>query len=205
MTERLEIRLAGSGGQGIILMGIILAEAAGLYEGRYVCQTQAYGPEARGGAAKAEVVISPAEIDYPKALQPDILVALSQAAADTYGQDLKPGGLLLVDQTLVEDLPSPTTIALPFTAAARAETGRELMANVVALGALVRLTGIVSWASLEQAVGQRVPTGTAALSHQALQAGQRLAEEFLRRQKIRCLEGEIPAVPAAPPAAPEEN
>lgn len=188
MAERLEVRLAGSGGQGIILMGLILAEAAGLFEGKFVCQTQSYGPEARGGAAKAEVVISEEEIDYPKALQPDILVALNQAAADAYGQDLKPGGLLLVNSTLVEDLPSPKAIALPFTATARQELGRELLANLVALGALVRLSGIVRQASLEQAVRRRAPAGTVDLNLQALQAGLRLARDFLAHHVPKCLD-----------------
>lgn len=195
MVERLEVRLAGAGGQGIILMGIILAEAAGLYEGFVVCQTQSYGPEARGGAAKAEVVISREEIDYPKAIQPDILVAMNQAAADAYGLDLKPGGLLLVNSTLVEDLPSPKAIALPFTATARQETGRELLANIVALGALVRLSGIVRVASLEQAVRRRAPAGTAEINQRALQAGLRLAADFLAHHIPRCLE-EWPGLPA---------
>lgn len=195
MVERLEVRLAGAGGQGIILMGIILAEAAGLYEGFFVCQTQSYGPEARGGAAKAEVVISREEIDYPKAIQPDILVAMNQAAADAYGLDLKPGGLLLVNSTLVEDLPSPKAIALPFTATARQETGRELLANIVALGALVRLSGIVRVASLEQAVRRRTPAGTAEINQRALQAGLRLAADFLAHHIPRCLE-EWPELPA---------
>ena len=188
MAERLEVRFAGSGGQGIILMGLILAEAAGLFEGKFVCQTQSYGPEARGGAAKAEVVISEAEIDYPKALQPDILVAMNQAAADIYGLDLKHGGLLLVDRTLVRDFPSPKAIALPFTATARQEIRRELMANIIALGALVRLSGIVSRGSLEKALLKRAPAGTAAVNLQALGVGIKLAEEFLAHHIPKCLE-----------------
>src|SRR4030066_2016765 len=97
MSTRFEIRLAGSGGQGLILAGIILAEAAGIYDGKFVCQTQSYGPAARGGASKAEVVISDGEIDYPKAIQPDVLLAMNQKSLDAFSSDLKPGGLLLVD------------------------------------------------------------------------------------------------------------
>ncbi len=85
MQNRYEIRLAGSGGQGLILAGVILAEAAGLYDGKFVCQTQSYGPAARGGASMAEVVISDSEIDYPKAVHPDVLLAMNQKSLDTYG------------------------------------------------------------------------------------------------------------------------
>ncbi len=134
--ERYEVRLSGSGGQGIIVAGIILAEAAGIYEGKQVCQTQAYGPEARGGASKAEVVISDGEIDYPKAIKPDMVLAMNQKACDSYCYDLKPGGLIIVDGTLVKDLPTPRAIALPFTHIARQELGKEMVANIVALGAL---------------------------------------------------------------------
>lgn len=88
--ERYEIRLSGSGGQGLIIAGIILAEAAGIYDGKFVCQTQSYGPEARGGASKAEVVISDEEIDYPKAIKPDLLLAMNQKSCDVYFFDLKP-------------------------------------------------------------------------------------------------------------------
>ncbi len=82
--ERYEIRLSGTGGQGLIFAGIILAEAAGIHDGKYVCQTQSYGPEARGGASKAEVVISDREIDYPEAIKPDLLLAMSQKSCDAY-------------------------------------------------------------------------------------------------------------------------
>ena len=81
-VKRYEIRLAGSGGQGLILAGVILAEAAGIYDGKFVCQTQSYGPEARGGASKAEVVISDEEIDYPKAIRPDVLLAMNQKSLE---------------------------------------------------------------------------------------------------------------------------
>ena len=170
MAERLEIRLAGSGGQGLILAGIILAEAAGVYDGKFVCQTQSYGPEARGGASKAEVVISDSEIDYPKAIQPDVLLAMNQKSLDTFIRDLKPGGLLLVDADLVQEAPSTGTVALPFTQIAR-EVGRAMAANIVALGALIQLTGAVSLQSLEAAVLARVPKGTEDLNRRALAAG----------------------------------
>ena len=170
MSNRYEIRLAGSGGQGLILAGIILAEAAGVYDGRFVCQTQSYGPEARGGASKAEVVISDAEIDYPKAIQPDVLLALNQKSLEAFSSDLKPGGLLLVDADLVKEVPAGRAVALPFTRIAR-ELGRAMAANIVALGALAQLTGAVSLSSLESAVLARVPKGTGDLNRRALAAG----------------------------------
>jgi 2-oxoglutarate ferredoxin oxidoreductase subunit gamma len=176
MSSRYEIRLAGSGGQGLILAGIILAEAAGIYDGKFVCQTQSYGPEARGGASKAEVVISDAEIDYPKAIRPDVLLAMNQKSLDVFLSDLKPGGLLLVDADLVSEFPASRARALPFTRIAR-ELGRAMAANIVALGALAQLTGAVSLDSLEAAVLARVPKGTEDLNRQALAAGVAAAKE----------------------------
>jgi 2-oxoglutarate ferredoxin oxidoreductase subunit gamma len=170
MSNRYEIRLAGSGGQGLILAGIILAEAAGVYDGKFVCQTQSYGPEARGGASKAEVVISDAAIDYPKAIQPDVLLALNQKSLEAFSSDLKPGGLLLVDADLVKEAPAGRVLAVPFTRIAR-ELGRVMVANIVALGALAQLTGAVSLESLTAAVLARVPKGTEDLNRKALTAG----------------------------------
>jgi len=170
MSSRYEIRLAGSGGQGLILAGIILAEAAGVYDGKFVCQTQSYGPEARGGASKAEVVISDAAIDYPKAIRPDVLLALNQKSLEAFSSDLKPGGLLLVDADLVKEAPAGRVLALPFTRIAR-EAGSAMAANIVALGALAQLTGAVSLESLTAAVLARVPKGTEELNKKALAAG----------------------------------
>jgi 2-oxoglutarate ferredoxin oxidoreductase subunit gamma len=179
MAERKEIRLAGSGGQGLILAGVILGEAVGIHEGKFVAQTQSYGPEARGGASKSEVVISDQEIDYPKAVKPDILLCMNQAACDLYIFDVKPGGSLIVDSSLVHHLPTSLAVALPFTKIAR-ELGREMMANVVALGALAALTGVVSLPSLEAALLARVPPGTEKLNKKALQAGVKAAKAYLK-------------------------
>lgn len=178
---RYEIRLAGSGGQGLILAGVILAEAAGIHEGWEVAQTQSYGPEARGGASKSEVVISDTEIDYPKASKPDVLLCMSQAACDAYIFEVKPEGLVLVDATLVHHLPTTRAIALPFTRIAR-ELGSEAVANIVALGALVTLTGVVSLKNLEAAVQNRVPKGSEELNLRALKAGVKAARAYLREK-----------------------
>jgi 2-oxoglutarate ferredoxin oxidoreductase subunit gamma len=170
MAKRHEIRLAGSGGQGLILAGIILAEAAGIYDGKFVCQTQSYGPEARGGTSKAEVVISDTEIDYPQAIHPDVLVALNQKSLDAYIFDLEPEGLILVDADLVTEAPSSRTLALPFTRIAR-DLGTVMVINLVALGALAQFTGVVSLQGLEAAMLARVPKGTEDLNRRALAAG----------------------------------
>lgn len=182
MAERVEVRLAGSGGQGLILAGVILAEAAGIHEGKFVAQTQSYGPEARGGASKSEVVISDAEIDYPKAIKPNILLCMNQKACDTYIFDVQPGGTVIVDETLVPHLPTSWAIAIPFTHIARQEVGREMLANIVALGALAALTGIVSQESLEAAVLARVPRSTEEMNKKALAAGVKAARVHLHRE-----------------------
>ena len=169
--ERYEIRLSGSGGQGLIFAGIILAEAAGIYDGKFVCQTQSYGPEARGGASKAEVVISDTEIDYPKAIKPDLLLAMNQKSCDAYFFDLKPSGLLIIDSTFVKQLPTTRAIAIPFTQLSREKLGKEIGANIVALGALATISGVVSLNSLEAAVKNRIPRGTEEFNRKALKLG----------------------------------
>ena len=180
MPERYEIRLSGSGGQGLVTAGIILAEAVGVYEGKFVCQSQSYGPEARGGTSKSEVIVSDEEIDYPKAIKPDVLLAMNQSACDTYLFDRKVGGKLIVDTTLVRQLPT-SSIGIPFTRIARTETGNETVANMVALGALVVLTKIVSPKNLEAAVLARVPQGTEEVNRNALAAGFNAARRWTKQ------------------------
>jgi len=169
--ERYEVRLSGSGGQGIIMAAIVLAEAAGVYDEKYVCQSQSYGPEARGGTSKAEVIISNQTIDYPKAIKPDLLLTMNQEACNTYFPDLKTEGLLLVDSTLVHQIPTNRVAAIPFTRIARKEIGKEMVANMVALGAVGVLSQIISLKKLEQALMARVPKGTEETNRKALHAG----------------------------------
>lgn len=182
---RYEIRLSGSGGQGLIVAGIILAEAAGIYDGKYVCQTQSYGPEARGGASKAEVVISDEEIDYPKAIKPDLLLAMNQRSCDAYFFDLKRSGLLVVDASLVKQVPTTKVVAIPFTQIAREKLSNELVANVIALGSIGLLTGVVSLKSLEAAVLARFSKGTRDLNKAALEAGIEAARAYLKESHDR--------------------
>ena len=169
--DRYEIRFSGSGGQGIITLAVIFAEAAGVYSGKYVCQTQSYGPEARGGKSKAEVVISDTPIDYPKALGLDLLLAMNQAACDAYFFDLNNDGILVIDKGLVEQAPTSRVVALPFTQIAREETGREMTANMVALGAVGLLSGQVDLALLEKALLTRIPAGTEDMNSAAFRCG----------------------------------
>jgi 2-oxoglutarate ferredoxin oxidoreductase subunit gamma len=176
MSYRYEIRLSGSGGQGLILMGIILAEAIGIYDGKYVAQTQSYGPEARGGSSKSEVIVSDEEIDYPKAMKLDLFLAMNQKSCDEFYLDLKPEGLLIVDSTFVTQVPIPKAFRIPFTQIAREKFKREMVANIVALGALSQLTPIVSPKAIETAVLVRVPKGTEKLNREALRAGMAAAK-----------------------------
>lgn len=171
MSFRYDIRLSGSGGQGLILMGIILADAIGVYDGKFVAQTQSYGPEARGGSSKAEVVVSDVEIDYPKAMKLDLLLAMNQKSCDDYYMDLKPDGILIVDSTFVNQVPLQKAFRIPFTRIARENLKREMAANIVALGAIAKLTTIVSPKAIETAVLSRVPQGTEKLNRNALKAG----------------------------------
>ncbi|MFP3870620.1 MAG: 2-oxoacid:acceptor oxidoreductase family protein [Syntrophobacteria bacterium] len=180
---RYEIRLSGSGGQGLILAGIILAEAAGIHQNKYVAQTQAYGPEARGGASKSEVIVSDEEIDYPKATRLDLLLAMNQKSCDSYYFDLKPDGLLVVDSTFVVQTPTTKAIRIPFTEIARKQLGKEMVANIVALGAIATLTKVVSLKSLEAAVLARVPPKTEELNRKALQLGSKQARAVLKKER----------------------
>jgi 2-oxoglutarate ferredoxin oxidoreductase subunit gamma len=177
-VERFEIRLCGSGGQGIILAAIILAEAAGIIEGYNVSQTQSYGPEARGGRCKAEVVISSSQIDYPKAIQLDMMLAMNQASCDAYCYDFKPNGLLLVDSCQVDQAPTSRVAALPFTKIARDVAATDLVASIVALGALGHFCPLLSRKSLEAALFARVPPATRKINSKALRAGIKAAEKF---------------------------
>ena len=169
--SRMEIRLAGEGGQGMILAGIILAEAAAIYDHKNATQTQSYGPEARGGASKAEVVIAQGEIDHPEVIIADVLVAMSQEACDKYAGNLKKDGLLIVDQERVGRVPSSRAIKVPITRLAQESSGKSITASVVALGVLVGLTNVVTREAITQAVAARAPKGTEEMNRAALAAG----------------------------------
>jgi 2-oxoglutarate ferredoxin oxidoreductase subunit gamma len=169
-------------------MGIILAEAIGVYDGKYVAQTQSYGPEARGGSSKSEVIVSDEEIDYPKAMKLDLLLAMNQKSCDEFYPDLKPDGVLIVDSTFVTQVPTQRAFQVPMTRIAREKFKREVVANIIALGTLTQLTQIVSPKAIESAVLARVPKGTEKLNRDALRAGMAAA----KKAKKEWMEAEAP-------------
>jgi len=181
MIDRYEIRLSGSGGQGLILAGKILAEAAAIFDGHNAVQTQSYGPEARGGASKAEVVISDSEIDYPKAMKLDLLLALTQASCKKYSGDLKENAILIVDSDTVIKLPEGNfrVYSAPIARIALEEVGKTVVTNIVALGILTKISGIVSEGAMRKAILKRVPKGTEELNMKAFDIGLKKGEELL--------------------------
>lgn len=166
------IRLTGTGGQGLILAGIILAEAA-LLEGKNAIQSQSYGPEARGGASKAEVIIADEAIHFPKVQESDYLLCMSEKAYEKYNGGMKQDSVLIIDTTFVEETPNPkakTTYAIPITELAIKATGKEMTANICALG-IISALGIVNEDALQKAILKRIPKGTEELNMKAFKAG----------------------------------
>lgn len=179
---RKEVRICGFGGQGIVLAGVILGKAACVFDGYHAVQTQSYGPEARGGASRSEVVISDEPIGFPGVMEADVLVAMSQPAFDKYTGDLKKDAVIIVDPSLVIDTGDYVPIGIEFTALAD-DLGRKIVANIIMLGSLVKLTGVVSEEALTQAVLDTVPPRTIALNKKALQKGFEAAEKALAKVK----------------------
>lgn len=177
MEERYEIRLSGSGGQGLILAGIILADAATVYDGKKVVQTQSYGPEARGGASRAEVIISNQEIDYPKVTSPQLLLSLTQESFNKYSGDLAEDAIIIIDEEIEAPSSSYRIVKRPIIKTAKEELGRILVANIVSLGICVAVSNIVSQEAIEKAVLSRVPKGTEELNLKALHCGLTMGKE----------------------------
>ncbi|MBC7087275.1 MAG: 2-oxoacid:acceptor oxidoreductase family protein [Tissierellales bacterium] len=172
--KKYEIRLTGSGGQGLITGGIILAESA-ILDGKNALQSQSYGPEARGGASKAEVIISDQEIVFPKITECDLLLSLTNVACNKYIHTLKKGGILVIDSTV--DRPEREDIIIyqiPILETANEKLKKAFVANIVALGAINKILNLVSENSLEKAVLKRVPKGTEELNRNALIEGRNL-------------------------------
>lgn len=157
---RKEIKLAGFGGQGIILMSVMLANAAGYYDDKEIAQTQSYGPEARGGACQAAVVICDKEIDYIKCMNPDVFVAMSQAALDKYlaEVDIKTA-TILIDESLVTSVPDNIKhlYKVPATTIAEEECGNRMSANTVMLAAMVKITELIPMHALKSTITGHLP------------------------------------------------
>lgn len=169
--NKVEIRLSGSGGQGLITAGIILSHAA-IEQGLNVIQSQSYGPEARGGASRSEVIISNQEIYYPKVMNCDILLCLSQLSYEKYLRDLKTDGILIIDDSINYNENSSYDIySLPILSTAAEKLNKTMVSNIVALGAINKIINIVSKESLTSAILSRVPADTKNLNKQALEEG----------------------------------
>lgn len=150
---RQEIRLAGYGGQGIVLAGQLLGKAVALYDGKEAVFTQSYGPEARGGASSADLVIAAdGPVDYPLVTRPDFLVAMFQEAYERYRPEMAPGGLLVIDSDLVKPRPDEGPYrSVPATRLAEG-LGKKIVANVVMLGFFTAVSGLVRREAVEAAL-----------------------------------------------------
>lgn len=175
---RYEIRLSGEGGQGLILAGIILARAASIYGGKNAVQTQSYGPEARGGASKSEVIISEDEIDYPKVQKADLLLAFTQESLEKYYKDVKEGGIVMIDSNGVIDhsfVKGVNLYSIPFLKTATEEIGRVIVANMIALGAVGEaIKDILDPSAIEKAIKDAVHKGTEDMNIKAFVKGREL-------------------------------
>jgi 2-oxoglutarate ferredoxin oxidoreductase subunit gamma len=171
--SRTEIRLTGFGGQGIILSGYIVGKAAAIHDKKEATFTQSYGPESRGGACSAQVIISDEPVSYPHLIAPASLVVMSQEAYNKYAPTLREGASLIVDEDLVEtgDLPGEVKLlSVPATRLAE-ELGRKIVANIVMLGFFAAVTDVVSVEALREAVRTSVPKGTEELNLKAFAKG----------------------------------
>ncbi len=172
MENRMEMRFTGSGGQGVILISVIIAEAA-VIAGKKVVQSQSYGPEARGGLCKAETIISDDKIWYGKVTVPDFLLALNQGSLDKYAPDLSENAIVIVDDTLKvpECLSGKRVIAAPIISTARDKVGKLMTANIVAVGVINASLHLFDEASLKKSVKMHIPAGTEELNYKALAEG----------------------------------
>lgn len=168
-----EIRVAGFGGQGVILCAMIIGKAASIFEGAYATLTQSFGPEARGGASSAQVIVSPKPVHYPYVAQPDILVVMSQEAYTRFTPDLRSGGMLIVEEDMVRisDLPSGIRVfGVPATMLAE-ELGKRMVLNVVMVGFFAAVTNVLSHDALRAAVADSVPPAMKELNLKAFDKG----------------------------------
>jgi 2-oxoglutarate ferredoxin oxidoreductase subunit gamma len=176
--KRFEMRFAGSGGQGVILASVILAEAA-VIDGLHAVQSQAYGPEARGGVSKAETILSRGQIWYSKVTRPDFLLALTQASLDAYSKTLAEDAVVMFDDSLVPpaELDPARLAPVPILRCAKETVGKAFTANIVALGAINAALRLFDGAVLAEAVRRHIPPGTEDINRKALESGAALISE----------------------------
>lgn len=171
--KRTEIVVGGVGGQGVILAGILLGSAATLFDGKKAVQTQAYSSEQRGGMARAEVILSTEPISDPQVRRPDILVALAQDAVNRHLKKIKPGGLLVMDSDLVQEVEKGNfeVLSIPATSMADKEMGSVVVANLILLGGLVKKTAVLSVGAMEKAIAANVPPRAKEMNLKAFRRG----------------------------------
>lgn len=179
IAETVSVLLSGTGGQGLLLAGRILAEAAAIHDGLNAVTSNSYGPEARGGASRSEVTISAGDIDDLRATRFDILLSLSQKACDSYFNLLKEDGVLIVDSTNVSVVPTSRALELPMTRMAVEECGNRMVANIIGLGAICGCTHVVSLDALMAAVESTMRADLVPMNIKALKLGYSAAEEFI--------------------------
>ena len=184
--SKMEIRLAGSGGQGVILASVILAEAA-LIAGKYTTQSQSYGPEARGGACKAETLVSNEPIGFTKVQHPDFLLVLTETALKKYGKDVPENCMVMVDESIEipKDMDLSHVVRFPILKTAREKVGRAQTANVVAVGCINSVLHLVDHESIKRAVTMHVPAGTEEVNLRALEAGIEISEEGKKENTLK--------------------
>lgn len=171
---KMEIRLSGSGGQGLILAGIILAEGA-IVSNLNAIQSQSYGPEARGGASKSEVIISEKNINFPKVINSDILISLTQKSFNEYSNHIKSGSIIIVDSSIeVEESNDITVYKVPIIETANEVIKKSMTANIVTLGALSNLIPQINSEHIKHAIINRVPRGSEELNIKAFEEGRKL-------------------------------
>jgi 2-oxoglutarate ferredoxin oxidoreductase subunit gamma len=168
-----DLTIAGVGGQGSILAGVILGSAAVTYDGKYATQTQAYSSELRGGFAAAWVIVSDAPIEFPRVTHPDVLVAQAQDSINRFAEVVKPDGILIVDRDMVQEIPQniKQKYTIPATSIARNQIKAAVTANMVMLGGLCKVTQVVSRTALEQAIKKAVPRGKEEINLEAFCLG----------------------------------
>lgn len=185
--KQLEIKLGGFGGQGIIMAGYIIGKAAALYDKKNATLTQSYGPESRGSACSAKLIISDDEIDYPEVVVPNVLILMSKEAYDKFSSDLVNGGTLLYDDDLVENNidigKSAKIFSIPATRMAE-ELGRKIVANIIMIGFFASITKMVSKTALEEAIKTSIPKGTEELNLKAFEKGFEYGEQLVNSLKM---------------------
>lgn len=183
IQNRFEVRLSGEGGQGVILGGAILAEAAILHEGRFAVQSPIYGSRVRGGPTRVDVIVSNEEIIYPRATRINFFLSLAQMSYDKFCTELADDALIMVDKNLVPAVAAnPYSVyRYPFVEVAKSELGNVILCNIIALAALVELTGVVSPEALWQAITARVPQKYLDLNRRAMELGFQVGSEMMAK------------------------